>query len=86
LRAFVWSPCATPPTDTNFGPIIVPAVRGCPVVGENLPLVVISHGHSGGALNHHDTAEALRMLGLSSWRSTIPETTSLTRAAPAISP
>jgi predicted dienelactone hydrolase len=63
LRAFVWSPCATPPTDTNFGPIIVPAVRGCPVVGENLPLIVISHGHSGGSLNHHDTAEALADAG-----------------------
>ena len=59
----MWSPCATPPTDTTLGPIIVRAARGCPVVGENLPLIVISHGHGGGSLNHHDTAEMLADAG-----------------------
>ncbi|NTG28705.1 dienelactone hydrolase [Agrobacterium rhizogenes] len=63
LKAFVWSPCAAEPVDTKLGPIVLQASRGCPVVGENLPLIVISHGHGGGSLNHHDTAEALANAG-----------------------
>ncbi|TIX92139.1 alpha/beta fold hydrolase [Rhizobium sp. P44RR-XXIV] len=59
LNGFVWSPCATQANDLQLGPIIVPAVRGCAIAGEKLPLVVISHGHGGGSLNHHDVAETL---------------------------
>ncbi|NLR98807.1 dienelactone hydrolase [Rhizobium sp. P38BS-XIX] len=63
LSAFVWSPCATPPGEIQLGPITLPAVRGCPIAGDRLPLVVISHGHGGGSLNHHDTAETLADAG-----------------------
>lgn len=59
LNGFVWSPCATQANEVQLGPISVPAVRGCAIAGEKLPLVVISHGHGGGSLNHHDVAETL---------------------------
>lgn len=63
LKAFVWSPCAAAPVETKLGPIILQATRGCPVVGERLPLVVISHGRGGSSLGHHDTAETLANAG-----------------------
>lgn len=63
LSAFVWSPCATTSGEVQLGPVTLSAVPGCPIAGEKLPLVVISHGHGGGSLNHHDTAEALADAG-----------------------
>lgn len=63
LNGFVWSPCAIPPSEVHLGPVTVPAVRGCAIAREKLPLVVISHGHGGGSLNHHDTAETLADAG-----------------------
>ncbi|MFS8048440.1 alpha/beta hydrolase family protein [Rhizobium sp. BR 314] len=63
LSGFVWSPCATPPGEVQLGPVALPAVRDCPIVGEKLPLVIVSHGHGGGSLNHHDTAEMLADAG-----------------------
>jgi predicted dienelactone hydrolase len=63
LRALIWSPCAVAPADITLGPIVVSGVRNCPIVGDNLPLVVISHGHAGSSLGHHDTAETLADAG-----------------------
>ncbi|ENN86378.1 dienelactone hydrolase-like protein [Rhizobium freirei PRF 81] len=63
LSGFVWSPCATPPGEVQLGPVALSAVRDCPIAGEKLPLVIVSHGHGGGSLNHHDTAEALADAG-----------------------
>lgn len=63
LKAFVWSPCAAKPVEVKLGPIVLAATRGCPVVGDSLPLIVMSHGHGGSSLGHHDTAEALADAG-----------------------
>ncbi len=63
LRVLIWSPCAVAPADITLGPIVVSGVRNCPIVGDNLPLVVISHGHAGSSLGHHDTAETLADAG-----------------------
>lgn len=59
LQAFVWTPCNAEASSISLGPMVVFGVKGCPVEGSSLPLIVISHGHAGSALNHHDTAEML---------------------------
>ena len=59
IKALVWSPCAVAPDTIKLGAIVTPAARDCPIMGDKLPLIVISHGRSGGALSHHDTAERL---------------------------
>jgi predicted dienelactone hydrolase len=38
-------------------------VPDCPIAGEKLPLVIISHGYGGWYFGHHDTAEALADAG-----------------------
>ncbi|WP_158817911.1 serine aminopeptidase domain-containing protein [Methylocapsa sp. S129] len=63
IKALVWSPCASAPADIKRGPYLIPAVQNCPVAGEKLPLIVISHGHGGAYLGHHDTAETLADAG-----------------------
>lgn len=63
IQAVVWSPCAEAPGSLQAGPFALPATRDCPIAGTNLPLVVISHGHAGSYLGHHDTAEALAEAG-----------------------
>lgn len=59
LKAVVWTPCATIAEELTIGPYVLKGRRECPTVGTSLPLVVISHGHGGTFLNHHDLAETL---------------------------
>lgn len=63
LQGAVWSPCAAPASDIVLAPLVLQGVRDCPVAGERLPLVVMSHGTGGSALGHHDTAAALADAG-----------------------
>ncbi|MFS8056562.1 dienelactone hydrolase [Rhizobium sp. BR 317] len=63
LQAFVWTPCRVEASSISFGPVVVTGVKGCPIEGSSLPLIVISHGHAGSALGHHDTAETLADAG-----------------------
>lgn len=63
LEGVVWYPCAEPATPLKLGPFIMPVTQSCPVKGEKLPLVVISHGRGGTFLGHHDTAETLAEAG-----------------------
>jgi predicted dienelactone hydrolase len=63
LSGAVWSPCARPPQEVKLFSVITPALLNCPVQGEKLPLVVISHGQDGWFGGHHDTAEALADAG-----------------------
>ncbi|MEX3842328.1 alpha/beta hydrolase family protein [Paraburkholderia sp. BR10882] len=46
-----------------MGPFVLSVAKDCPVTGEKLPLVVISHGTGGTFLDHSDTAEALADAG-----------------------
>jgi len=59
LKAIVWTPCAAASHEIPIGPYILIGQRDCPTLGKNLPLVVISHGHGGSFLGHHDLAEVL---------------------------
>lgn len=63
LRGAVWSPCSTPPGRIDLAPLVLQGTRDCPVAGQGLPLVVVSHGAGGSALGHHDTAAALADAG-----------------------
>ncbi|VWB12053.1 dienelactone hydrolase [Burkholderia arboris] len=63
MRAGVWTPCAATPQPLSIGPFVLNGSRDCPTVGDKLPLVVISHGHGGSLLGHHDLAEALADAG-----------------------
>ncbi|NTI41423.1 alpha/beta hydrolase family protein [Rhizobium rhizogenes] len=59
IDAAMWSPCTKAPEDVKIRALIISAVPDCPIAGEKLPLVIISHGYGGWYLGHHDTAEAL---------------------------
>lgn len=63
MKAMIWTPCSQPAGKIALGPMIVSAVRNCPTDGKKLPLIVISHGHGGSNLNHHDLAETLADAG-----------------------
>jgi predicted dienelactone hydrolase len=63
LTGVVWSPCAMPPHEVEVGSVTLPGVKDCPILGDKLPLVVISHGRTGSFLGHHDTAETLADAG-----------------------
>lgn len=63
LKGAVWSPCAAPDQTVKLRRIEVPGVRDCPVKGEGLALIVISHGAFGWFGGHHDTAAALADAG-----------------------
>ncbi|WP_244633063.1 alpha/beta hydrolase family protein [Methylobacterium radiotolerans] len=63
LEAAMWSPCAANAKDIKLGRYVLPAALDCPIVGQNLPLIVVSHGFGGTYLGHHDTAEALADAG-----------------------
>jgi predicted dienelactone hydrolase len=63
LKGAVWYPCNQPPSNEKLGPFELSVTRNCPVTGDKLPLVVISHGRGGTFLDHSDTAEALADAG-----------------------
>jgi predicted dienelactone hydrolase len=63
IDAAMWSPCAILPTEMRIRALAVPATPDCPIMGEALPLIIVSHGYGGWYLGHHDTAEALADAG-----------------------
>src|SRR3984893_15790221 len=69
LKGAMWYPCAAPPDDIDLGEITAAfkiTVRGakdCPISGDQLPLVVVSHGMAGDFTGHHDLAETLADAG-----------------------
>ena len=63
LHGAVWSPCAAPAGDIKLSNITLPGVTDCPISGDKLPLIVVSHGHGGSFVGHHDTAETLADAG-----------------------
>ncbi|GGP21086.1 alpha/beta hydrolase family protein [Silvimonas iriomotensis] len=63
LKGAVWYPSATAPTALALGPFTLNVAKDAPVQGDQLPLVVMSHGTGGSALGHLDTAMTLAEAG-----------------------
>ena len=64
IRGLVWHPCAESPQEIDArGGKTFFAVNDCPIMGDKLPLIVISHGRRGWLGGHHDTAAALADAG-----------------------
>ena len=69
LSGAIWYPCAGEPKHVALGSLAVGedfglmGVKDCPVTGAKLPLVIVSHGHTGWFGANHDTAEALADAG-----------------------
>lgn len=63
LSAVVWTPCAQAGGTLTVGSFELAGRKNCPLAGQNLPLVLISHGDSGSSIGHHDTAAALADAG-----------------------
>jgi predicted dienelactone hydrolase len=63
IQGAMWYPCAEPPGEVSLGKITLPGVKDCPLIGENLPLIVVSHGKGGSFIGHHDTDEVLADAG-----------------------
>jgi len=63
LTGAVWSPCTEPTQDIRLRQAMIVATRNCPIAGERLPLIVMSHGSGGWFGAHRDTAAALADAG-----------------------
>ncbi len=63
IRLLVWTPCAEHPQEMDARGATFFAVPACPITGEKLPLIVMSHGRRGWFGGHHDTAAALADAG-----------------------
>jgi len=63
IHGAIWSPCVEPAGNIDLGNVTLPGVKDCPIAGDKLPLVVMSHGHGGSFVGHHDIAETLADAG-----------------------
>ena len=69
LEGAMWHPCSEPPGEIEVGritpmyEIMVTGAKDCPVNGDGLPLIVVSHGRRSHFVLHHDTAEMLADAG-----------------------
>jgi predicted dienelactone hydrolase len=63
LKGAMWYPCSEPPEEIQLGPFTLTGVKDCPINGDKLPLVVVSHGAGGNFVGHHDMAETLADAG-----------------------
>jgi predicted dienelactone hydrolase len=63
LVAGVWHPSDAPARDHPLRAFVQTVVPGGAVLGDGLPLVVVSHGTGGSYDNHYDTALALAKAG-----------------------
>ena len=63
MKGAIWYPCSAPSSEFELGGWTLRGARDCPISGNKLPLVVVSHGNGGSMLAHHDTAETLADAG-----------------------
>jgi predicted dienelactone hydrolase len=69
LDGAIWHPCAEPPGEIELGlitalfGITLRAAEDCLIAGDNLPLIILSHGRCSHFVIHHDIAETLADAG-----------------------
>jgi predicted dienelactone hydrolase len=63
ISGAIWYPCSQPSGEIDLGKLKLSATKDCPIEGERLPLVVVSHGNLGAYFDHYDTAAALADAG-----------------------
>jgi predicted dienelactone hydrolase len=63
LTGMVWTPCTAPAAEVELRGVVLPGVKDCPIAGNRLPLIVMSHGRRGSFLGHVDTAASLADAG-----------------------
>jgi len=69
LEGAMWYPSSAPPREIDLGKITaisgitMTGTKDCPVEGDKLPLVVVSHGRGGHFVGQHDTIETLADAG-----------------------
>lgn len=59
----IWYPTDAAPSPMRIGLSAQTVAAGAPLVGERLPLIVMSHGNGGSFAGHVDTAQALAEAG-----------------------
>lgn len=63
LEIGIWYPSSAAPQPEQMGPTTMSVAINGPVLGKDLPLILISHGTGGSFLRHFDTAIALADAG-----------------------
>lgn len=63
LEIGIWYPSSAAPKPEQMGPTTMSIAINGPVLGKDLPLILISHGTGGSFLGHFDTAIALADAG-----------------------
>jgi predicted dienelactone hydrolase len=63
LKGAIWYRCAEPPGSIEVAGVSIAGVKDCPLRGDNLPLIVMSHGLGGSFWNLHGIAAALADAG-----------------------
>lgn len=63
LNGAIWYPCSEPPDTIVLGPYSLSVAKDCPIRGDKLPLIVVSHGRGGSFLSLYDVAETLADAG-----------------------
>ena len=63
LTGAIWYPCSAPQQEATVRNRVIQGTRDCPLDGDKLPLIVISHGRGGWFGGHHATAAALADAG-----------------------
>ena len=63
LNGAMWYPCSEPPDTIVLGPYTLSVAKDCPIGGDKLPLIVVSHGRGSSFLSLYDVAETLADAG-----------------------
>jgi predicted dienelactone hydrolase len=63
IHGAVWYPCTESPGEVKTDRGVLPGVQDCPLAGDHLPLIAVSHGRGGSFVGHHDTDEMLADAG-----------------------